>query len=199
MTEESSFCPLIKGDCKKEKCKFWRMEDCSIAMFMETQGVTFFNAVADMEDTEKEKEEEIPVDYSWLTETSEDKIITELVDYAFKELPDDKYLTHFIKKTFWSEKKIDDSYDLPRELRLKVELIENKADMLFNKRLLIEEKEKLTKIVDECYNWAIGLNSTKLTKADVNAYIMENEILLTQTSKDILYSKVNMKLKSTGA
>lgn len=97
---EGSFCPIIKDDCKKAGCKFWRMDDCSLALFFETQGVSFFNQVAQLDELEKEQENKEPVDYSYLEKKTDDEIIDELVSYVLKEFPDTKYLTYTYKNLF---------------------------------------------------------------------------------------------------
>lgn len=191
--KELGFCPLIKEDCKGEKCKFWRMDDCSMALFFETQGVTFFNQVARLDEIEKEEKN---IDYSWFEKSNEEELSTELVEYALEQNPDEKYLSHFIQNMFWNVKGLENTYNLPSELKLKTDRIENKAQILFRKKIEAQEKEKLDEIVEQCFSWAKSNGALKLTKSDINAYLMENEISLTQNIKDILYSKVNMKLKN---
>jgi len=194
--KESSFCPIIKDNCKKAGCKFWRMDDCSLAVFFETQGVTFFNQLAELDEIEKNKENEKSTDYSWLEKTSEEKIINEMIEYSLKEFPDEKYLSYSFKNIFWQSKGLGDKYNFPTDIKIKIEKVESKADNLFQKKIEEQEKEKIEDTIENCFNWAKKYNSTKLTKSDVNAYLLEIGKSFSTTSKDIIYSKVNMKLKN---
>lgn len=192
--EDQTFCPIIKDKCKKEECKFWISEDCVMVHFFESQVIEFINkseAMQELSEKRKKKEE----NYSFLEEGSEEDLSKELVEYALKEVPNEKYLSHFVKNMFWKIKGIESTYDLPSQLKLKVERVENKAETQKRQEVEKQEKLKLDTIIEDCLKWAKENGATKLTKSDVNAYVMDSEKSLTQASKDILYSKVNMRLK----
>lgn len=194
-SEEGTFCPIIKDTCKEKKCKFWNDQDCMVANFFESQVIDFINKSEMMENLTAPREQK-EVDYSWLEKTSEEDIINEMIEFSLKEFPDEKYLTYSLKNIFWQSKKLDDKYNLPSEMKIKIEKIESKADNVLRKKVEEKEKERLDQIIQNCYDWAKENGSSKLTKSDVNAYIMEVGESLTQASKDILYSKVNMRLKN---
>ncbi len=61
---------------------------------------------------------------------------------------------------------------------------------------IMEEKEKMPKLIDECIQWAEENNLKKLTKAQMTVFLDEKDCSLTWTNDDILYTKVNFKLKS---
>ena len=59
-----------------------------------------------------------------------------------------------------------------------------------------KEKEKMPELIDECIKWAEENNLKKLTKAQMTVFLDEKDCSLIWTNEDILYTKVNFKLKS---
>ncbi len=195
--DEVKFCPLIKQDCKKEKCQFWRMDDCSMASYCEMNVMKFYSEVAMLEAVdEQKKEEQEKIDYSSLEKGIDKDFAQELVNFSIKEVPKQRYLSNTIKHMFWDEKKLYNKYDFPSELKLKAVRIEKLAENLLIEQLDVEEKKRLESAVENCLKWAKENDMLKLTKPDINAYVMDSGESFTQASKDILYSKVNMKLRS---
>lgn len=66
-----------------------------------------------------------------LEEETVDELAKELIEFAEKKFPEAMgYLSDSIRELFWQKRGIQDRYDLPPELRLKIERVEAKAEKI---------------------------------------------------------------------
>lgn len=61
--------------------------------------------------------------------------------------------------------------------------------------LLAREKQQLPKLAEDCVKWAEENRLTKVTKANVDYFVISKGIQLSKFSKDALYNEVNFKLR----
>jgi len=196
-------CPFYKKKCLGNQCVMWKDESCLIVSFMENF----------VKQPEEEIEEHIPLDYE-TEEIREKEVPTEiklatpeelaakLVDFAKKEFPDEERIwIRNIAQLFWKSKNIE-RWGLPPEIQLKIE----KAEMLAQKQLdnerEIKEKEQLEKekaelpsLVSSCVDWAKERGLKRITKADVEAFLLEKNIEILPQTQRSLYAMANVEIK----
>jgi len=63
------------------------------------------------------------------------------------------------------------------------------------KELQQKEKEMIPKLVEEGIKWAKDNELKKMTKSNIIGFIAEKGLNLSSNSKDILYNRINLKLK----
>lgn len=87
---------------------------------------------------------------------------------------------------------ITDNFGLPFGLRRKLSDAQNLAEDFF----IGQEKQELPVLIDECVQWACTNNLKKVSKSDVNTFLFDKNKKLYTTTKDALYTKTNLKLKT---
>ena len=150
-------------------------------------------------ETEEIREKEVPTEIKLATP---EELAAKLVDFAKKEFPDEERIwIRNISQLFWKSKNIE-RWGLLPEIQLKIE----KAEMLAQKQLdnerEIKEKEQLEKekaelpsLVSSCVDWARERGLKRITKADVEAFLLEKNIeILSQTQRS-LYVMANVEIK----
>lgn len=169
---------------------FWKEELCVLVNYLET------NSVMPSFITEKEKEEEDKINkFEWIKTLSIKESAKELIKFKDEISPKSYWLDTNIIRLFWQKKGLNSIYNLSSEEQLKINTIESEAKIIIDNNRDKKEKEKLEFLIKNCYSWAKINKSTKLTKADINAFLVENSEELSTDNKGVLYSKVNMKLK----
>jgi hypothetical protein len=131
-----------------------------------------------------------------LKKKSEEELVDEMIEFIKEELPTpDRHGFYQIRELFWSKKGVSSRFGISAEFRFKM----SKVEMLVEKRIeeaqAAEEKEKLPDLIDECIDWCKDNGLKKVTKTNVKAFLAEKEANLSRNSEDILYQKVNFKLK----
>jgi len=92
---------------------------------------------------------------------------------------------------------------MPPEIQLKIE----KAEMLAQKELekerevkeretLEKEKTELPSLVSSCVDWAKDHGLKRITKADIDAFLLEKGIQILPQTQRALYAMANVEIKS---
>jgi hypothetical protein len=137
----------------------------------------------------------------------EEEIAKELADYAKSEhgaLNEDRFYISSITKYFWQNYGID-PWNNPSDVEQKKDKVVRIADKLLKeereeiKRMQLEkEEEQLPKMVEACVEWAKKKGLKKVTKQDVELFLLEGKIEILSETNRTLYLKANDLLKSPG-
>ncbi|MBU4245593.1 MAG: hypothetical protein ABIF85_05640 [Nanoarchaeota archaeon] len=149
---------------------------------------------------EEDKQSEIPEE---IKSATPEKLASELIAFIQKEFSDEANMSMYrASEFFWSQKNIR-KYEMPPEVRLKIEKVEMLAEKQLNaarevkdKAQLEKEKLELPSTVTSCVNWAREHNLKKITLADVDAYLLDKNIELLYQIKRSLYAMANVAIKS---
>ena len=200
------FCPLIREKCKGNECVMWIDEKCLVITFMK-------NFVQPPEE-EFEERVSLPISYKHeeisvkeipeeIKSATPEELAAELISFAKKEFPDEERIwIRNIASLFWRSKNLE-RWGLPPEIQLKIE----KAEMLAQKQLdterdikereqLEKEKAELPSLVNLCVDWVKEHGLKRVTKADVEAFLLEKNIEILPQTQRALYAMVNVQLKS---
>ena len=200
------FCPLIREKCKGNECVMWVDEKCLLITFMK-------NFVQPPEE-EFEERVSLPISYEHeeisvkeipeeIKSATPEELAAELISFAKKEFPDEERIwIRNIASLFWRSKNLE-RWGLPPEIQLKIE----KAEMLAQKQLdterdikereqLEKEKAELPSLVNLCVDWVKEHGLKRVTKADVEAFLLEKNIEILPQTQRALYAMVNVQLKS---
>jgi ribosomal protein L31E len=197
----STFCPIIKEQCKAEECMAWRDDKCLIFSYLETL-VALPYRESDEEDDELEFSEQRKVPEHIKSATPEE-LATELVAFAKREFAHEEMIwIPEVAEFFWEKKGIE-KWDMPADIRLKLEKAESLAKQQIEsereaelKAQLEKEKAELTELVAQCVTWASEQGLSRLTNSDIDAFLLEiGREILPQTKKAI-YATANVQLKS---
>jgi hypothetical protein len=196
----NDFCPLIKEQCKRQGCMFWvgksadervEKEGCSLNLFAQALSQAIESAL-ESEALESKKET------IQLKET-EEELASELSAFIRKEFPEQEsehFLPHKATRLFWLQKGVDPNiFALDTAARLKMEKAEMLALERMNKERFQKEKEMLPELTEKCIQWARKQGLKKVTKSNLSFFLSENELKVSQMTKDILYNKVNLELE----
>ncbi|MEM3538466.1 MAG: hypothetical protein QW193_01115 [Nitrososphaerales archaeon] len=133
----------------------------------------------------------------------ENQLADEMLVFLSKEFPEANMIGYRNTELFWEQKGIH-RWSLEPKLRLKVEKAEAIVRQKLEQERLKKEKEQiekekklLPKLVEECLDWARNNQIKKVTKSNIDYFLIEKEIELTKTSRDALYNQVNFKLRAT--
>lgn len=199
----NTFCPFFKETCKGNECVMWRDEACLIVSFLQiaSEGVPSPEQIMETSRIEIHREEaEVP---DWIKTRTAEELAVEILEFKKKEFPEDEYLgLHTISNLFWENKGIE-HYQMPSEIRLKI----NRANILARtqihreaekqrKEQMQKEKEGLPSLVSHCNDWARTNGLKRLTLADIDAYIMERNLDILKETRRALYAIANVQLKS---
>lgn len=200
-----SFCPFFNNECKGNQCVMWYNDVCLI--------VSFLQDLTQPPDREPLSEEPLvisrferpePFIPDEIKKATAESLATEFITFLETEFPDSElrlYGGNF--QLFLKTKNLTERWNLPAEIQLKIEKaqalarIEVRRRTEEEKRIRLElEKEEVQSLVDRCCDWAISKGLKRVTVADVEAFMLENEYdLLRETSRSI-YALSNVKLKS---
>jgi hypothetical protein len=200
------FCPLVREKCKGSECVMWKDGKCLVITFIENFG--------QLPEGEFEGHIPIPTGYEHeeisqrgipgeIKSATPEELAAELVSFAKKEFPDEERMwLRNIATLFWESKKIE-RWSLPPDIKLKIE----KAEILAQRQLeseretkererLEKEKAELPSLVDSCVDWAKEHNLKRVTKADIEAFLLEKDIEVLPQTQRALYALVNVRLRS---
>lgn len=194
------FCPFLKNHCKQSECVMWQNNKCLTISFMQ-----YFLTPKEDYSVETEKEEEAKVPEVIQTSPVE-QLAKELVSFVKDNTVDvdSRWIDQQMLDCFWESKGISGKYDLPSEIRLKMDKVQHLAEKQLEEERELREKEQLKKekaqipqLIEECIVWARRNNLTKsLKKADVDVFLSDKEIKLSTETKHLLWSMVNVQLKA---
>jgi len=191
----NAFCPLIKDNCKGNECVMWKDEKCVF--------ISFFSNLEMARDTPENHEVEEMVLPEDLISATPEELATVLIQFIKKEYSDEERIwRHNVILEFLLTKDINIRM-LPMEIQLKLE----KAERLADKQLtdekqvkmneqLDQQKIELPSLVSQCVDWAKEQGLSRITKSDVEAFLMEKNIELLPDIHRKLYSLANVKIKS---
>ena len=204
-----TFCPIIKEECREEACKAWRETECLFLGYLDMRAALTAKSIENIEERERRAEkreearEELPVP-PVIDNLSSEELGSELAEYAKSEpIGADRriHLDHGRKRLFWRQKGVEDRFRMPIDLQLKIEEIENVAQGLLDKEReeqtrarLKSERGRLPELVDDCVSWARTMGLSRLTRADITGYPMEDDIL--PETLRLLWARVNVELKA---
>ncbi|MGB9659196.1 MAG: hypothetical protein ACPLY9_01540 [Nitrososphaerales archaeon] len=136
-----------------------------------------------------------------LQSKDESQLADEMLAFLSKEFPEANMIGYRNTELFWGQKGIH-RWSLEPSLRLKIEKVEaivrqklEQERLKKEKEQIEKEKELIPKLVEECLEWAKKNQMKKVTKSNIDYFLIEKEIKLTRTSRDALYNQVNFKLQ----
>ena len=134
-----------------------------------------------------------------LTDTTESDLAHEILEYfisRFGLLEDSYQRWNRSINIFLEEKGIGTMYLLPPMLRFKLEAAKELAREKFEEERFNKERELIPQIVDECIEWSKEKGLTRLIKANLGYFLLEKSYKLSDSTVNIVYNEVNIKLKS---
>jgi hypothetical protein len=187
----------------------WKNEECLIASFLQRISEEPEESITSSEESLEEsksgmilhrEEAEAP---KWLKTSTPEEIAVEILDLKKKEFPEEgQFDFHTISHYYWSGKGVE-SYLMPPQIQVKIQ----KAEFLAEKEMrreeetqrkerLAKEKEELPTLVSQCVDYARINGLKKLTRADVDTYILEKDLDILQETERAIYAMANFKLKT---
>lgn len=137
--------------------------------------------------TSTEEREEVP---EAVSKKPVEELVEEYYNYILKEFPNaSRHDMYNAERVFWQEKGVD------KYITGKGRILIDKVSNLVERKLEVREREMLPKLIEECIKWCKEIELNKLTKSNVLGFLAEKEMNLSGHSKDILYNRVNIKLK----
>ncbi|MHA1251607.1 MAG: hypothetical protein ACTSRP_16570 [Candidatus Helarchaeota archaeon] len=183
----------------------WKEEKCTMVKFMENViqlGGEFKKIlpISTSYESEEDGKRSVPEEVEFATP---EELADELISFTKKEFPDERNVwINNIAELFWKSKNID-VWNLTPKMQLKIEKAEMIAQRKFEKDRMMKEKELLEKekgelnaIVASCVDWAKEHGLKRVTKADVEAFLLEKNIEILPQSQRAVYALVNVQLKS---
>lgn len=196
-------CPFFKKKCLGNQCVMWKDETCLVVSFMENfvgQPPAEFERPEPLGFEMETREVEVPTEIKLATP---EELAAKLIDFTQKEFPDeDRRWIRNISQLFWRSKNIE-RWNIPADIQLKIE----KAELLAQKQLdserevrereqLEKEKTELPSLVSSCVDWAKDHSLKRITKADVEAFLLEKNIEILPQTQRSLYAMANVEIKS---
>lgn len=134
----------------------------------------------------------------FLKDKTEDELVKDMIEFILEESKGVENIGnyHFLTSVFWSKNGID-RFRMPEEATYLTQKVNMKALQQIKAMRIEKEKEEVPKLVEECYNWCKENNLSRMTKTRVSAFLVEKGISLSSHGKDLLYQKVDMKLRSS--
>lgn len=196
-----SYCPLIKEVCKGNECVMWKKK-CILVAYL-------YEAI-------EEEPQETPSSESHVAKSkvvpeirtiTAEKLAEDFVAYANKEFPDEANISYVLSQASFlalTEKGFDERDVLiPPDILLKIE----RAKILARKQMekervnkereqLALEKSKLPEITNNLYDWARANSFNRVTQGEIDAFLLEKEIDLSQKTRHQLQSIANLRLKT---
>ncbi|MDE2217310.1 MAG: hypothetical protein KGJ87_09160 [Planctomycetota bacterium] len=135
--------------------------------------------------------EKLPKEFE---EKPAEEIAREMIEFAYREFPDSLTDFYHVADAFWQSKGLQ-PFNSDAKTRLKMDKIKQIAEKQIMTSVISKEKEKLPKIVEECVKWAKENGFNKLTRGNLQAFLLEHGLDLSYPTQDALYIKVNFELK----
>ncbi len=123
-----------------------------------------------------------------------EEIAKEMAEFAYKEFPDSLTNFYHIADAFWQAKGFQ-RFNSDAKTRLKQDKVRQLAERQVMGAVITKEKGQLPKIVEDCVKWAKDNGFNKLTRSNLSAFLLEQDVSLSYQSQDALYIKVNFELK----
>ena len=204
-----SECPFFNDTCKGNQCVMWFDEECLIVGFLRNlhSGISKpeieFDEPIDLQPSYhfERPEPVIPEDIKSATAES---LAAEFITFLEREFHDSELTPHYGNfQLFLQTKNLVDRWNIPADIRLKIEKAQTLARDEIQKRIETErrirfetEKEELPSLVNRCCDWAVTNGMKRVTVADVDAFILENELDMLKETRRALYAMSNVQLKS---
>jgi len=113
----------------------------------------------------------------------------------FLDWIDEKSMTKMYKKDV-AQFLLELNHDLLWETQAKIfNTAKTRHDEKHLQRIEVEKRD-LPSLIDNCMDWAKSNSFTRLTKADIDSFLIEKQLQITDETKRMLYSMTNTKLKS---
>ena len=203
-----SLCPFFNEECKGNQCVMWSDGECLVVGFL-YQLKTGFLSEPDADTFSMEEpmirferpEPEIPDD---IKNSSPESLAAEYIAFIETEFPDSDMGHRYGNfDLFLQTKNLTDRWQLPADIKIKIEKARTLAREEIRKRAETErklrletEREELPSLVNRCCDWAITNGMKRVTVADVDAFILENEYDIIKETRRALYAMTNVQLKS---
>ena len=204
-----SLCPFFNEECKGNQCVMWSDEECLVVGFLHQLKTGILPEID--EDTIsmeapsiyrfERPEPEIPDD---IKNSSPESLAAEYLAFIETEFPDSDMRHQYNNfDLFLQTKNLTSRWGLPADIQLKIQKARTFAREEIRKREETErkhrfetEKDELPSLVNKCRDWAITNGMKRVTVADVDAFILENEYDILSETRRALYAMTNVKLKS---
>lgn len=158
--------------------------------YVYSQSTEWWEMMTDLLAEEVEEGGKIPDE---IMKKSAEQLADELVAFI-EEFPDATY-THSLTSLFWESKGLEEPSIIDDiQFEIKRRKVESLAEIKLEKKNQKKEKELIPKLVENCVKWARESGFKKITKANVDHFLYEKEQTLSKTSRDAIYSKVNLAL-----
>ena len=194
---ETRHCPLINAVCKEDECSFWADDYCVIYLYLgERLGIVI-----------KLREGEETQDYEEILRQLENITAEELANeyleiYNEKKQQSEYPISYEVHDFFRYDKGID-TYSLPIELREKTNQVAVIVRAILKEQRLAKIREKtsqeraiIPELVEQLMEWAETYEFKSVRLKDVQAFLIEREIELTDTNLRFLQAKTNTLLKA---
>ena len=148
----------------------------------------------------REENQEVPKEIE--SKTSKE-LAKDLITFIKKEFSDEdiRYIGRF-SNMFWNQMNFQ-KWNAPANIQLKIEKAENIAQKLISEEIekkekeqLEQERKELPKLVDKCVEWASEKGLKRVTKSDVDVFLMEIDKTVLPATKNQLYAITNVEIKS---
>ena len=194
----NKFCPFFKEICKGKECVMWNDEKCHIISYLKLEHDEFLESEDNIEHHQR-GESEVP---EYLKTRTAEEIALDLLEFWKKNDPNESRL-YDLSGMFWEKKGIISTFDLSAEMRHKKNQALFFANRMFDKEekekikeQIDKEKEEIPSLVSHCIDWSKSLGLKRLTHADIDAYLLEKNLVIRSETRRALYSIANVKLKS---
>jgi len=131
----------------------------------------------------------------------ENELADEILKFVAKEFPDADRIGYRSTELYWEQLGVH-RWSLDPKLRLKIEKVDALARQKLEQERLKKEKEQIEKeksllpgLVQECLDWARKNQLRRVTKSNIDYFIVEKDLGLSKISRDALYNQVNIKLQ----
>lgn len=204
-------CPLLRKECVGNQCAMWKEKRCLVVSFVEyfigpapeqsaltpsveTKLITETKEEPEF-DLSEERKPRVPDEVKKVT--AEERA-SELAAFAKQQYPNEaRVWVEGISNYFWKKKKLKDAYyGVPLEIQLKMRKAERIAQSEVDKEEIEKQKSKLSSLTDSCVQWASELGLRKLTLQDVEVFLVQEKVQISQLTRRWLYTMVNAALKS---
>lgn len=135
---------------------------------------------------------------TYIKNTSEDEIRKDFLDFIRKEYPEiynGGALVYNIYRPFLESKGVYNQYQMETRLQMKTEKVKDSVEAEVTKERFEKEKGIIPDLVKECVEWAKGLGLNRTNMQNLNVFLGEKKINLTNLGFDVLHTQVNKELK----
>jgi len=140
---------------------------------------------------------------AYIKSATPEELATELVSFVEREFAhEERIWIPRAAEFFWEEKGIK-KWEMPADVRLKLE----KAELLAQQQIqskreadleaqLEKEKAEMPELTTQCVTWARRQGLSRLTQADVDAFLLEIGREILPQTKRAIYATADVQLKS---